>query len=45
MIKMIGSGIPSSHNSNPRPMFFAYRSPAGGAAAYLLEHLTSLYTL
>jgi hypothetical protein len=21
MIKMIGSGIPSSHNSNPRPMF------------------------
>lgn len=40
MIKMIGSGIPSSHNSNPRPMFHL-SFPAGGAAAYLhvLTHL------
>jgi hypothetical protein len=27
MIKMIGNGIPSSHNSNPRPMFHPSSNP------------------
>ena len=40
MIKMIGSGIPSSHNSNPRPTF--HLSSTSRRCRGIPAHLTSL---
>jgi hypothetical protein len=40
MIKMIGSGIPSSHNSNPRPMF--HLSSTSRRCRGIPAHLTGM---